>query len=311
MNRLSRFTISADSQIVAGSEQSRSTSGPTSARSAATPAARSTSAPTAASTSPRATTPTRSRHGFNPTDERPGRQNWDAQRTSANTNNPNGKILRIMPDARRRSARPASGRRTTSRRATCSRPGTAQTLPEIYAMGFRNPFRIHVDPMTGWVLHGRLRPGRRLDEPDPRPAGLGRVQHRQGARLLRLALLRPRERPVPRHHLHGRRTARAPTTASTTAPRRSTTRRTTPACTNLPPAKPATMWMGYTEPDTRFPDLGGGGAPTGGTAYRYDEDSDSTTKFPRVLRRPVVHRRVEQRLDQDRDARTTTASPPA
>ena len=36
-------------------------------------------------------------HGFNPTDERPGRQIWDAQRTSANTNNPNGKILRIRP----------------------------------------------------------------------------------------------------------------------------------------------------------------------------------------------------------------------
>ena len=36
-------------------------------------------------------------HGFNPTDERPGRQIWDAQRTSANTNDPNGKILRIRP----------------------------------------------------------------------------------------------------------------------------------------------------------------------------------------------------------------------
>ena len=41
------------------------------------------------------------------------------------------------------------------------------------------------------------------------------------------------------------------------------------------------MWMGYTEADARFPDLGTGGAPTGGTVYRYDEDSDSTTKFPR------------------------------
>ena len=38
-------------------------------------------------------------HGYNPTDERPGRQNWDAQRTSANTNSPNGKILRILPRA--------------------------------------------------------------------------------------------------------------------------------------------------------------------------------------------------------------------
>ena len=38
---------------------------------------------------------------------------------------------------------------------------------------------------------------------------------------------------------------------------------------------------GLQRADARFPDLGGGGAPTGGTVYRYDEDSDSTTKFPR------------------------------
>ena len=66
------------------------------------------------------------------------------------------------------------------------------------------------------------------------------------------------------------------------------------------------MWMGYTETDARIPGLGTGGAPTGGPRYHYDADLDSDTKFPRVLRRPVVHRRVEQRLDQDRDARTPT-----
>ena len=45
--------------------------------------------------------------------------------------------------ARRRRRR--AGRRddaTRSRPATCSAAGTAQTLPEIFAMGFRNPFRI-------------------------------------------------------------------------------------------------------------------------------------------------------------------------
>ena len=35
--------------------------------------------------------------GFAPIDERPGREFWDAQRTSANSNNHNGKILRIHP----------------------------------------------------------------------------------------------------------------------------------------------------------------------------------------------------------------------
>src|ERR1700742_2893957 len=35
--------------------------------------------------------------GFNPIDERDGREYWDAQRTAGNTNDLNGKILRIMP----------------------------------------------------------------------------------------------------------------------------------------------------------------------------------------------------------------------
>ena len=35
--------------------------------------------------------------GYNPIDERAGRSAWDAQRTSANTNDLNGKILRIKP----------------------------------------------------------------------------------------------------------------------------------------------------------------------------------------------------------------------
>ena len=35
--------------------------------------------------------------GYTPIDERPGRAFWDAQRTSANSNNHNGKVLRIHP----------------------------------------------------------------------------------------------------------------------------------------------------------------------------------------------------------------------
>ena len=41
--------------------------------------------------------------------------------------------------------RTRSGRRTTSRPATSIPVGTARTRPEVYAMGFRNPFRITLD----------------------------------------------------------------------------------------------------------------------------------------------------------------------
>src|SRR5690606_26650996 len=35
--------------------------------------------------------------GYSPSDERPGREPWDAQRSSANTNDLRGKVLRITP----------------------------------------------------------------------------------------------------------------------------------------------------------------------------------------------------------------------
>ena len=40
------------------------------------------------------------------------------------------------------------------------------------------------------------------------------------------------------------------------------------------------MWEAYSETDTRFPQLGTGGAPTGGPRYDFDPDLDSPTKFP-------------------------------
>ena len=77
-------------------------------------------------------------------------ERWDARKTSANTADLRGKVLRIKPDAGRHRlghARPGVGidvRR--SRRATCSRSALAKTRPEIYAMGFRQPFTLHTDP---------------------------------------------------------------------------------------------------------------------------------------------------------------------
>ena len=44
--------------------------------------------------------------------------------------------------------------------------------------------------------------------------------------------------------------------------------------------QPATMWIGYTETDPRFPGLGTGGAPTGGPRYDFDPDLDTRAKFP-------------------------------
>ncbi len=76
---------------------------------------------------------------YTPIDERPGRADYDAQRTSGNTNDLRGKVIRIHPE---------DDGTYTIPEGNLFPPGTAQTRPEIYAMGFRNPFRIGIDPAT-------------------------------------------------------------------------------------------------------------------------------------------------------------------
>ena len=86
--------------------------------------------------------------GYAPIDERAGRAAWDAQRSAANSNALNGKVLRIHPET--------DGTYTIPD-GNLFPPGTAPVLsglarPEIYAMGFRNPFRIGIDPTTNHLF---------------------------------------------------------------------------------------------------------------------------------------------------------------
>jgi glucose/arabinose dehydrogenase len=88
--------------------------------------------------------------GYTPIDERTNRNpSYDAQRTSANTNDLRGKILRIKPQANGTYTIPAGN---------MFPQGTANTRAEIYAMGFRNPFRMSVDKPTGIVYLGDYGP---------------------------------------------------------------------------------------------------------------------------------------------------------
>ena len=180
-----------------------------------------------------------------------------------------------------------------------------QTLPEIYAMGFRNPFRIHVDQKTGWVLMGDYGPDAGSTDPNRGPQGSVEFnvvkepgfygwpycirenvpynditytsQRRRRHRQRRLQLRRAGQRLAQQHR----------------------------------PDEPAAGQAGddvdglHARPTRASRTSAPAARRSAAPRYYFDEDIDSTTKFPRVLRRPVVHRRVEQRLDQDRDARTT------
>ena len=155
--------------------------------------------------------------GFTPIDERAGRQDYDAQRTSGNTNDLRGKVLRIHPEADGTYTVPAGNLFPAGHRADPARDlrdGLPQPVPDR-----------HRPEQTNTLLRGRLRPGRRRRQPDPRPRGHRRVEHRRPPGQLRLAVLPRQQLRLQRLHVP----VRAERARSSTAPRRSTTRPTTPA----------------------------------------------------------------------------------
>ena len=105
-------------------------------------------------------------NNYAPIDEREGKGPWDAQKSSANTNDLRGKIIRIKPLANGTYAVPEGN---------LFAKGVLLTKPEIYTMGHRNPFRISVDQKTGFLYWGEVGPD--ANDPDSLrgPSGLDEV----------------------------------------------------------------------------------------------------------------------------------------
>ncbi|WP_220039695.1 PQQ-dependent sugar dehydrogenase [Nonomuraea aridisoli] len=103
---------------------------------------------------------------FAPIDERADRNPaFDAQRSSANTNDLRGKILRIKV---------GEDGSYTIPDGNLFAPGTEKTRPEIYAMGLRNPFRIELNRTNGDLYVADYSPDARQPDPERGPAGQGK-----------------------------------------------------------------------------------------------------------------------------------------
>lgn len=87
--------------------------------------------------------------GYAPLDEREGRHAYDAQDSAGNTMDLRGKILRIRPLEQGGYSIPEGN---------LFPAGSDQGRPEIYVMGCRNPWRIQVDPATGYLYWGEVGP---------------------------------------------------------------------------------------------------------------------------------------------------------
>lgn len=91
-----------------------------------------------------------------------GGRGEDEGRTAGNTNDLRGKILRIKPNPDGTYSIPEGN---------LFPEGTPNTLPEIYVMGNRNPWRLSVDSQTGFLHWGEVGPDAGVDSEDFGPMG--------------------------------------------------------------------------------------------------------------------------------------------
>ncbi len=201
-------------------------------------------------------------HGFAPLDDRPGHFTYDARRTASNSNDLRGKILRIKvhPDG---SYEIPSG--------NLFPPGTANTRPEIFVMGNRNPYRISVDSKTGTLYWGEVGPDAEFDSLETRgPRGYDEINQAATAGYYGWPLFVGENYP---YHRYDYATGATGATFDAVHPINDSPNNT--GIRDLPPARPSFIWYPYGDsPD--FPSVAKGGRTAmAGPVYHADRLSGS------------------------------------
>ena len=215
----------------------------------------------------------------------------------------------------RRGPSRASGRPTPIPDGNMFAPGTANTRPEIYAMGFRQPFTLHTDPANpGTVAVGEYCHDAGSNAPNRAPAG-GCEWNLIVTSPASTAGRSASPTTPPRTPRIAGTTPRAPRPAASTTARSRTSRPTSitrprARATPAPPSRarptsraPRSRRRSGRRPPTSSPSPtsatspAGGNQPITGPIYRFDEDAPPG-RLPRVLRRLVADQqpRLRQRL---------------
>ncbi len=205
-------------------------------------------------------------NGYAPLDERPGKEFYslDAQRAASNTNDLKGKILRIHPEP--------DGTYTIPE-GNLYPKGTEKTLPEIFAMGCRNPYRIAVNPKTSVLYWGEIGPDAGKDSVQG-PRGYDEFNQAKGPGNFGWPYFVGNNQAYPKWDFA---TNSAGPRFNPDAPQNNSPNNT--GLTDLKPAKPPIIWYPYA-PSEEFPELGQGGrSAMAGQFYTYN-NSASKNKFP-------------------------------
>jgi len=203
--------------------------------------------------------------GYSPSDEIAGREPWDAQRTSANTNNLVGKINRIRPTP--------EGGFTIPDGNLFPKDGSAGR-PEIYVMGCRNPWRINIDPKTGWLYWGEVGPDSRKNG-ERGPRGYDEINQARKAGFFGWPYFVGNNFAYAKYDFATKEIGAfhdpaAPVNLS----------RNNDGLKNLPPAQPAFIYWPY-EDSPEFPMLGTGGRTAcAGPVFHHKAAFEKSNGFP-------------------------------
>jgi glucose/arabinose dehydrogenase len=204
--------------------------------------------------------------GFDPIDERPGRSDWDAQKSSANTDDLRGKILRIHPEP--------DGTYTIPSGNLFPANGSAGR-PEVHVMGVRNPFRFSVDPESGWLYWGDVGPDANDDSATRGPRGYDEINQARAAGNFGWPYFIADNRPYVDYNFA---TGASGSPFNPSAPVNNSPNNT--GATSLPPARGS--WIAYPyAASTTFPQLGSGGrAAMAGPVNHYGAAVGSPYRLP-------------------------------
>jgi glucose/arabinose dehydrogenase/cytochrome c551/c552 len=204
-------------------------------------------------------------HGFAPLNDAPGHEQYDARRSSGNTNDLRGKILRIRikPDG------------------TYEIPegnlfvNTPKARPEIFVMGDRNPYRISVDKKTGFLYWGEVGPDAAMDSLDTRgPRGYDEVNQAKKAGFFGWPLFVGNNYPYHEYDYITGKSGEAFDPAKPINRSRNNT-----GLQELPPAQPAFIWYPYAASHD-FPQVGTGGRNAMAGPVYYADDYPKETRLP-------------------------------
>jgi glucose/arabinose dehydrogenase/type 1 glutamine amidotransferase len=206
-------------------------------------------------------------HGYAPLDDRPGHYQYDERRSSGNTNDLRGKILRI---------RVKDDGSYEIPEGNLFPKGTAKTRPEIYVMGDRNPYRISVDPKNGNLYWGEVGPDANVDSLDTRgPQGYDEVNQARKAGFFGWPFFIGNNYP---YHIYDYATGKSGPAFDPAKPINNSRNNT--GLTELPPAQPAFIWYPYGVSTMDFPSLGAGGRTAMAGPVYYSDLYPKETRYP-------------------------------